>query len=92
MEIVLGILVSCAMELFKKISVKFGKTLTEGIILGGLFLLIMAGTIVTQSHLVSEQSVAFIVKVFSVSITTYELVIKNAYAIYKQFSNPTIIS
>jgi hypothetical protein len=83
MFLTLGVLSSILIELFKWMTTKFGKTLSEGIILGGLFILVVLWTVLTQANIISENTVKFIVATFSVSITTYELVIKKLLAIIK---------
>lgn len=76
MEIVLGILTSCLVELVKRLSNKFGKTLTEGFIVGGVFILVLIWTVLTRAHIISEETVKFILLVFSVSTTVYFKIIR----------------
>lgn len=76
MEIVLGIITSCLMELIKRLTNKFGKTMTEGLIVGGVFILVLVWTLLTQAHIISEETVKFILLVFSVSTTVYFKIIR----------------
>ena len=86
MQIVLGVLTSLLMEGIKRMSNKWGKTMTEGIILGGLFIIILVGTGLTQTHIISEKTIEFIIQTFTVSITTYELVIKKIIPFLEKFN------
>lgn len=76
MEIVFGIVTTCIMEIIKWLSNKLGKTMTEGLIVGGVFFLVLLWTVLTQAHIISEQTVEFIIKVFAISTATYVVVIK----------------
>jgi len=86
MEIVLGIVTSLLMEGVKWLSSKLGKTLTEGIIVGGIFVLILIWTVLTQAHIISEKTVEFILVVFSISTTMYFKVIKRITPFLEKFN------
>ena len=86
MQIVLGVLTSLLMEGIKRMSNKWGKTMTEGIILGGLFIIILVGTGLTQTHIISEKTVEFILVVFSISTTMYFKVIKRITPFLEKFN------
>lgn len=76
MELLLGALVTLVVQGIKKANAKWGKEMTKAGVLLVTFLLVLAGTITSQSHLISPETIAFIVKSFSIAIATYEVVYK----------------
>jgi hypothetical protein len=76
MEVLFGAIISVIMEFYKKLMSKYGKKVTDQIVHLGVFVGVLVWVVLTQQNIISEHTVSFIIKVFSVSIATYEIVIK----------------
>lgn len=79
MEILLGVVSSLLLELYKKIQNKLGKEVTRRVIHLSLFILSVVWVVLTQENIITMEAVAEFVKLLGVSVGTYELLIKNLY-------------
>lgn len=76
MELLIGPIVSFAVEGIKKLSKKYGVEHTKNALLLFVFMGVLGATMAREANLVSTETLAFMVKTFSMAIATYEIVVK----------------
>lgn len=76
MELLFGALTTIIIEIHKRYMNKVGEKLTEAILFLGIFILVLVWTVLTQTNIIAWETVMFIGKVITISVGTYELLIK----------------
>lgn len=76
MEILIGAVISLALELFKKVADRFGRELTLQAIYVGLFGAVVVWTVLIREQIISFATLQYAAATLSASVATYELVIK----------------
>ncbi len=76
MEILLGILTSFLLEVYKKLSIKFGKEATKRTIYLGLFALSLLWTLLETKGLISFEVLKTYIGLVALAVANYELIIR----------------
>lgn len=85
MDLLFGALISVAMEGFKWMTSKFGRTHTREGILIITFAIVFVVTGLTQAHIISMATLQALATTYAASITTYEIIIKTALSLISQY-------
>jgi hypothetical protein len=76
LEILLGVISSAILEIIKVISKFIGKEQSKAIVLGFLFVIVLAITFLINEQIISKEMLESYVQVLSSAIATYQLIIK----------------
>lgn len=76
MELLIGAIISLALELFKKLADRFGREVTLQAIYIGLFGTVVVWTVLIREQIITIATLQYATTILSASVASYELVIK----------------
>ena len=82
MEIILGVVSSILVEMYKRLESKYGKKTTSRMIHLVLFGLALVWTILIQQQIISWETLESFIKLLGIAVGTYELILKNIYKLF----------
>jgi hypothetical protein len=77
MELLIGAVMSIAMELYKRLLARYGAELTKDAIFILLFVGTTLWTVLVRKNIITQETIQYAVAIFTASIATYEVVIKH---------------